>query len=127
MAFSTLEASKIRQFLGYSEIYLNSISAVQDAINLVGLLPEAVTIVQTYITRLDLIDVALDLDAPDITGFSSVGTGDPEFYEGAKLKELRSIGRGICYKLSIKMGIEINADYFSTGGTVKNLPYSFSG
>lgn len=125
MPFTETEAQKIRQYLGYSELHPRS--ETQTAIDTVGASAEALAIVQTFIIKLDALDTELDVNVLTVAGISSVGGGEVEYFASGKIKDLRMVGRGLCKKLSIKMGLDIYSDYFSASSSAGGAPPTFFG
>lgn len=116
MAFTTAERSVIRGYLGFPDIYVFANPRLENALDIAGADSDAATLVRDILTKLDAVEVAIDTGALTVAGIKSVGAGDPEFYESGKIKDLRKIGRGLCAKLSVKMGVEIVHDYFGEAG-----------
>lgn len=116
MAFTSEEKSKIRQYLGFPDVYVFANPRLEGALDVAGADVDVVTIVQELLTKLEAVETAIDTGALTVAGIKSVGTGDPEFYQGGKIRDLRSIGRGLCAKLSVKLGVQVVHDYFGTEG-----------
>lgn len=115
MALTDSQKSNVRGYLGYPDTYADSFYAVNSILD--SLSPETEAAVVALIAKIQAVETAIDTDAIDTAGISSVGQGDPEFYEGRIIKDRRALGRGLCRKLSIKTGIEIRADYFGEGAS----------
>lgn len=116
MAFTTEERSKIRGYLGFPDLYVSANPRLEGALDVAGADTDATTIVQELLVKLEAVETAIDTGALTVAGIKSVGAGDPEFYQGGKIRDLRSIGRGLCAKLSVKLGVQVVHDYFGTEG-----------
>lgn len=113
MAFTDDERSQIRGYLGYGDHSIATIDVVNSRLDI--LLPETETIVRVLLSRIANVDSSLTSGGVDTAGIQGAGKGDILFYEGAKISELRGIGRTLCNQLSIKCGLDILADYFGVG------------
>ena len=116
MAFSNAQKSKIRAYLGFPDLHLSANPRLEGGLEVAGADSDTQTEVESLLTKLAAVEVAIDTNAIDTAGLSSVGTGDPEFYKGQQLNDLKRIGRGLVAKLSIKLGIPVVSDYFGSTG-----------
>lgn len=113
MALSETQKVQVRKYLGYPSLYSNSFFALNSALDAVS--PEIQTELEAILASLVLVENAL---AGTLTtaGLSSVGQGDPEWYEGAKLSEIRSEGNRFCARLSSVLGIKLKDFAFGENG-----------
>lgn len=113
MALTEAQNVQVRKYLGYPSLYSNSFFALNSA--LAAIEAEIQTEVESILASLVLVETAL---AGTLTtaGLSAVGQGDPEWYQGAKLSEIRSEGNRFCARLSSLLGIKL-----------KDLPFGESG
>lgn len=114
MSFTVSEKSKIRGFLGYPNQHLYLNTRLENALTTAEGQPtedEA----RDLIAKIDAVQAALNSDAIDVAGIQGAGKSDILFYQGAKIRELKTIGRTLCSQLSIKIGQELKDDYFGVG------------
>jgi hypothetical protein len=114
MALIEAQKVQVRKYLGYPSLYSNSFFALNSALDVIS--AELQTEVEAILASLVIVESKL---AGTLTtaGLSSVGQGDPEWYEGAKLKEIRAEGRRFCARLSSLLGIFLRDDAFGESGS----------
>jgi hypothetical protein len=117
MAFSSAEATTIRHYLGYPQVYRQSNPRLESAITLVGGDADAVALVQALLASIDNVWTALESTALVSAGLKSLDKGDVELYDdNAQTTGMRDIGRMFCSRLSGLFGVPIATDIFSTRG-----------
>lgn len=107
------QKAKVRLYLGFPDLYRYQNVRLESALDAIS--SEVETNVISILARIAAVETRLD-GTLTTAGLSSVGAGDPEFYEGAKLKEIRSEGRRLCGQLSMLFGVPLQGDAFSTNG-----------
>lgn len=113
MALTESQKVQVRKYLGYPSLYANSFFVLNTYLDAIS--AEIQTEVESILARIVNVETAID-KAIKTAGLETVGTGDPGFYEGAKLSELRSLGMGFCNQLSLILGLKILFNPFGSGG-----------
>jgi hypothetical protein len=122
-AYAESDRVQIRQYLGYSAIFLQADPRLESAITASlavadgGTRPDnsTQTLVLGIVTKLQATDTAIDaLDA--LQGGTSVDGGDVEVDAARELARLRSKGRQYVYRLARIFDTEPIADVFGAGG-----------
>ncbi len=111
MAFTETQRVAIRTWLGWSERFHQTNSALEQAMNAVEGVAEAQANVEVILTELDSIEVALK-DARNRLKASKVGSIDLNKNE---VPFLRSEGRRWVGKLARRFGVRVMGDPFSAG------------
>ncbi len=124
MSLSETQKVQVRKYLGYPSLYSNSFFILNTYLD--DVTEEIQTEIESILAKIVTVETAI-LKALNTAGLQTVGTGDPGYYEGAKIVELRSIGRGYCAQLSQLLNLEIRNDPFGQGGAYSNIKKSFLG
>lgn len=115
MALTAAQKIDIRKYLGFPSLLKQGNPRLESALQSIDADSDLETEVTAQLSALANIETKL-INALDLAGIKSVGTGDPEFYQGAVIKELRSEGRRLCSQLSMTIGVPLVGDPFSTAG-----------
>jgi hypothetical protein len=116
MAFTDLQKTKIRFYLGFPNIHTQSNPRLESAIELFGNDVAGQAETEDILAKLADIDSRLTSIALDVAGISSAGQGDPEFFQGSVQSELRSAGRMWVGRLSTLFGITVVNDVYGNAG-----------
>lgn len=89
--------------------------------------PEIEAEVVVLLGRIANVEAALDKSLKT-AGLETVGTGDPSYFQGAKMAELRSEGRRLVAQLSQLLNVAPRCDSFgNSGANVSAWPGGFFG
>ena len=116
MAFTEAQKTKIRYYLGYPNIHLTANVRLEMAITLLGDGDSVQAEIETILAVIATIEDKLSSTALDVAGIQAVGQGDPEFYKGQILVDLRNEGRRNSNKISIIAGVPIANDVWGQVG-----------
>ncbi|WP_437489450.1 hypothetical protein WME75_10735 [Sorangium sp. So ce1014] len=117
MAFTSIEATKIRHYLGYPSLWRFQNPRLESAIMVVGGDPDATTIVQGLLTQIEAVRTQIQGTALAGAGLKALDKGDVELYpDNQQTQGMRSIGRSYVAELSSIFGVPINTDIFGTFG-----------
>lgn len=117
MAFTTAQATKIRHYLGYPQVYQQANPRLENAILVVGGDVDAVAIVQGLIADIDNVRTQIKGVALVSAGVKALDKGDVELYaDNEQTRGMRSIGRSYVGELSGIFGVPIATDIFGTAG-----------
>ena len=118
MPFSTADATKIRHYLGYPQLWQYQNPRLEGAIASVGGDPDAYTQVEGILANIDGVFASLAA-AQNNAGLKSIGQGEVEFYDGTELREKRKLGRMYVAGLAVVFGVSDDArnrkDVFGSG------------
>ena len=115
-AFTSAEATSIRHYLGYPQVYRYQDPRLESAIVQVGGDVDAAALVRLLLTSIDGVFVKVGTSALAGAGVKSLDKGDVELYQGQQLEGMREVGRTFCGRLSSLFGVPILADVFGGGG-----------
>lgn len=116
MAFTNAEKTKIRRYLGFSELWKQidmRLESQLDALPLTN--PDAETEVRTTLTRIVAIDEAIQSKALTRLDASEI-IGEVKLLGPAQLTALRAQGRMLVNQIAITFSVEPFRDYFDEGG-----------
>jgi hypothetical protein len=117
MAFTSAEATKIRHYLGYPQVYRQSNPRLESAITVVGNDDDAVTLAQGLLASIDNVRATIESTALVSAGLKSLDKADVELYEdNSQTRGMRSIGKQYVSELSGLFGVPVQTDIFSTRG-----------
>lgn len=116
MAFTSAEATKIRHYLGYPQVYRQSNPRLESAIVVVGGDADAVTLVQGILVSVEAALAAINGKGLDSAGVKALDKGDVELYQGGAIRDPKEVGRTAVAQLSTTFGVPIANDVFGTGG-----------
>jgi len=117
MAFTSPQATKIRHYLGYPQVYRQSNPRLEGAIEVVGGDVDAVALTVALLASIDNVWLAMETQALVSAGLKSLDKGDVELYDNqAKTVGIQRIGRMYCARLSGMFGVPIATDVFGTTG-----------
>lgn len=111
MAFTDTQKAQIRQYLGYSGLWPNVDTVLEQAMEAIGQDANAVTIALTYITGCQNAEAQL----ATLLSFNFVeqGSGSAKINPIAGAALTRQQGRMYCGNLAALMGVSTRHDYFS--------------
>lgn len=117
MAFTTAQATSIRHFLGYPQVYRQSNPRLESAIEVVGGDADAVAIVVALLASIDNVWASMESTALVSAGLKALDKGDVELYgDNAQTAGIQKIGRMFCARLSGLFGVPLATDVFGTTG-----------
>jgi hypothetical protein len=117
MAFTSAEATQIRHFLGYPQVYRQSNPRLESAILVVGNDPDATVLVQGLLAKIEAVRTEIQGTALASAGLKALDKGDVELYpDNQQTRGMKAIGRTHVAELSVIMGVPIANDIFGTVG-----------
>jgi hypothetical protein len=116
MAFTEVQKTKIRFYLGFPSIHKSANTLLESTIQLSGEDETVKAEAETILANLVAIDERLTTIALDVAGIQSAGQGDPEFFQGGVQGEIRSAGRMQVSRLSSLIGVGIVSDVYGNNG-----------
>jgi hypothetical protein len=110
MAFSPTQMAQIRQYLGYSGLWPNVDTVLEQAMEAVGQDADAVTIILGYLTVCQAQETLLQ----NITtfGFVTDGSASAKIDPVAGEQMVRRVGRTYCGNLAAALGVKVRKHYF---------------
>lgn len=125
MAFTETQKSKIRTYLGYTDLFPDYHHFLNNAFEIVS--EETQTEIENLLTLLENVDTELTTTVLDTAGLTNVGRGEVEFEPGQKIKDLRTTGRMLAKRIADKLGVSIQNDAFGSNIANGRFPQSFFG
>lgn len=117
MAFTSAEATKVRHYLGYPQVYQYANPRLESAITVVGGDSDAVTLVQGLLASIDGVWTQIQTVALVSAGVKALDKGDVELYDNnMQTKGMRDIGRMFVARLSDLFGVPVANDIFGLQG-----------
>ena len=123
MAFSSADATKIRRYLGYSQLWQFQNPRLEGALVSVGGDPDASATVEGILSSIDGVFASFAA-AQTNAGLRSLGQGEVEFYDGTELREKRKLGRMFVLGLAVMFGVlddPNRRDIFSSAARTSRL------
>lgn len=117
MAFTEAQKVKLRQYLGYPDVYRDANPRLESAFSVIGERPDTQAAVEVILTSLAAVELSIT------AALSTAGlkrAEDIEWYQagaaGSQIEGRRSEGRAHCSRLSIMFGVPILCDAFGRSG-----------
>lgn len=121
-SFTAAQQAQIRMYLGYPDLYRYEDPRLEGILQGDQVSPEAVAIVAATLVQLQANDAqvygqngAVGI-VGTLAGFSGVGKGAAEFYEGRAINDMRAIRRELATRISNTLGVPFYSDAFGEGG-----------
>lgn len=124
MAFTDEQRAKIRRYLGWSDVHLQRdwAWALESAMDVVGGRPEVQSLVEQELTALDAIWSSFTSSSGVLAKAGLKRVDDIEFYQGAQIRDYRSIGASLCDALAAHFGVRKYRDIFGGGACGGLIP-----
>lgn len=125
MALTAAQQARIRQVLGYPDLFRYKNTRLEGILTGHQLSLETEALIVSCLASLDLVDAQTTGTSLEVAGLKRID--DVEFYPGgAAITDAYRVGRTFISRISISLGVPIYSDYYSGKGYLGDS-YSASG